>query len=72
MGERVEGTVKWFTRGTGVIEQEGGKYVPVNSSAIVGYPRKTLHQGQRVTMEVVHRRGPAGRKRQMNWRDIER
>jgi len=61
MGEKVEGTVKWFndSKGFGFIEQQGGKDVFVHFSAIQGEGRKTLHEGQRVTMEVVQaERGP--------------
>lgn len=51
----VSGTVKWFNddKGFGFIEQEGGKDVFVHFSAIVGSGgRKTLYEGQKVTMEV--------------------
>jgi CspA family cold shock protein len=61
MGEKVEGTVKWFndSKGFGFIEQQGGKDVFVHFSAIQGEGRKTLHEGQKVTMEVVQaERGP--------------
>jgi len=61
MGEQVEGTVKWFndSKGFGFIEQQDGKDVFVHFSAIQGEGRKTLHEGQRVTMEVVQaERGP--------------
>ncbi len=61
MTEQVEGTVKWFndSKGFGFIEQQDGKDVFVHFSAIVGEGRKTLHEGQRVTMEVVQaERGP--------------
>ena len=41
------------------IEQEGGKDVFVHFSAINGDGRKTLHDGQRVTMEVTQgQKGP--------------
>lgn len=54
MSNTVEGTVKWFNdeKGFGFIEQEGGKDVFVHYSAISGDGRKTLSDGQRVTMEV--------------------
>ena len=61
MSERIVGTVKWFndSKGFGFIEQEGGKDVFVHFSAIQGEGRKTLHEGQRVTMEIVQAdRGP--------------
>ena len=50
----VTGTVKWFNdeKGYGFIEQEGGKDVFVHHSAINGEGRKTLYEGQKVTMEV--------------------
>ena len=54
MSVQVEGKVKWFNdeKGFGFIEQEGGKDVFVHFSAINGNGRKTLKEGQRVTMEV--------------------
>lgn len=54
MSVQVEGKVKWFNdeKGFGFIEQEGGKDVFVHFSAINGSGRKTLKEGQRVTMEV--------------------
>ena len=53
-GELVSGTVKWFNdeKGYGFIERESGKDVFVHHSAINGTGRKTLLEGQRVTMEV--------------------
>jgi CspA family cold shock protein len=56
MADTVDGTVKWFNdeKGFGFIEQEGGKDVFVHFSAISGEDRrKTLKDGQKVTMEVV-------------------
>ena len=56
MADTVDGTVKWFNdeKGFGFIEQEGGKDVFVHFSAISGEDRrKTLQDGQKVTMEVV-------------------
>jgi CspA family cold shock protein len=61
MSEQVEGTVKWFNdeKGFGFIEQEGGKDVFVHFSAINGSGRKTLHEGQKVTMNVTQgQKGP--------------
>lgn len=61
MAERVTGTVKWFSdeKGYGFIEREGGKDVFVHHSAINGEGRKTLHEGQTVTMEVTQgQKGP--------------
>jgi len=54
MSNEVTGTVKWFNdeKGFGFIEQEGGKDVFVHHSAINGSGRKTLHEGQQVTLEV--------------------
>ncbi len=55
MAELVNGVVKWFndSKGFGFIEQEGmGKDVFVHFSAINGSGRKTLFEGQRVTMEI--------------------
>lgn len=51
---RVSGTVKWFNdeKGFGFIQQEGGKDVFVHFSAINSEGRKTLVEGQNVTMNV--------------------
>jgi len=61
MSEQVEGTVKWFNdeKGFGFIEREGGKDVFVHYSAINADGRKTLHEGQRVSMDVTEgEKGP--------------
>ena len=60
MAAQVQGKVKWFNdeKGFGFIEQDGGKDVFVHFSAIQGSGRKTLKEGQRVTMEVTS--GPKG------------
>ncbi len=61
MSDLVEGTVKWFNdeKGFGFIEQEGSKDVFVHFSAINGSGRKSLAEGQRVTMEVtMGQKGP--------------
>ncbi|KUJ75649.1 cold-shock protein [Thiomicrospira sp. XS5] len=61
MSDLVTGTVKWFNdeKGFGFIEQEGGKDVFVHFSAINGTGRKTLAEGQAVTMEVTQgQKGP--------------
>ena len=54
MSEQVDGTVKWFNdeKGFGFIEREDGKDVFVHFSVIAGDGRKTLHEGQKVTMSV--------------------
>jgi len=61
MSDTVEGTVKWFNdeKGFGFIEQQEGKDVFVHFSAINGTGRKTLREGQKVTMEVTQgQKGP--------------
>jgi len=61
MSETVEGTVKWFNdeKGFGFIEQEGGNDVFVHFSAINGSGRRSLQEGQKVTMEVTQgQKGP--------------
>ncbi|HUH37320.1 MAG TPA: cold-shock protein [Spongiibacteraceae bacterium] len=61
MSEQVTGTVKWFNdeKGFGFIEREGGKDVFVHFSAINGSGRKTLQEGQQVTMTVTQgQKGP--------------
>lgn len=54
MSDLIQGTVKWFNdeKGFGFIEQEGGKDVFVHFSAINGNGRKSLRDGQKVTMTV--------------------
>jgi CspA family cold shock protein len=54
MAALVQGKVKWFNddKGFGFIEQDGGKDVFVHFSVIQGSGRKTLSEGQSVTMEV--------------------
>ena len=61
MSNQVSGTVKWFNdeKGFGFIQREGGKDVFVHFSAILGSGRKTLIEGQQVTMDVVDgQKGP--------------
>ncbi len=61
MADVIQGTVKWFNdeKGFGFIEQESGKDVFVHFSAINGSGRKTLTEGQQVTMEVTQgQKGP--------------
>ncbi len=61
MSLQVEGKVKWFNdeKGYGFIEQDGGKDVFVHFSAINGSGRKTLKEGQKVTMQVTNgQKGP--------------
>lgn len=55
MSVRIAGKVKWFNddKGFGFIEQEDGKDVFVHFSTINGSGRKTLKEGQRVSMEVI-------------------
>jgi CspA family cold shock protein len=59
-GKLVSGTVKWFNddKGFGFISQQGGQDVFVHHSAINGIGRKSLVEGQKVTMEVTQ--GPKG------------
>ncbi|TCD47823.1 cold-shock protein [Chlorobium sp. N1] len=54
MDNQVEGTVKWFNeeKGYGFIQQGEGKDVFVHYSAINGSGRRTLIEGQKVSMEV--------------------
>jgi CspA family cold shock protein len=61
MSAQLEGTVKWFNdeKDFGFIEQEDGTYVFVHFSAINSSGRKTLTEGQRVTMKVsIGQKGP--------------
>ena len=55
MSEEIEGTVKWFNdeKGFGFVERAGGKDVFVHFSAINGSGRRSLQEGQKVTMRVV-------------------
>ncbi|WIO73995.1 cold-shock protein [Porticoccaceae bacterium LTM1] len=58
---QVTGTVKWFNdeKGFGFIAQEGGPDVFVHFSAISGSGRRSLAEGQKVTMDVVQgQKGP--------------
>ncbi len=55
MSNQITGTVKWFNdeKGYGFIGQENGKDVFVHYSSIQqSSGRKTLREGQRVTMNV--------------------
>ena len=61
MANLVQGTVKWFNdeKGFGFIAQDSGKDVFVHYSAINGNVRRSLEEGQAVTMEVVQgQKGP--------------
>ena len=61
MAEQVTGTVKWFNdeKGFGFIAQEGGKDVFVHFSAIQGSGRRSLKEGQKVTMTMTSgQKGP--------------
>lgn len=57
---QVQSMARWFNdeKDFGFIEQDSGKDVFVHFSAIQGSGRKTLKEGQRVTMEVTS--GPEG------------
>lgn len=54
MSNQVQGTVKWFNdeKGFGFIEVEGQKDVFVHFSAIQAEGRKTLVEGQNVSLEI--------------------
>lgn len=61
MSKQVVGTVKWFNdeKGFGFIEQENGGDVFVHHTGINGTGRKTLYEGQKVTMDVTQgQKGP--------------
>ncbi len=57
MSEQITGIVKWFNdeKGFGFIAQEGGKDVFVHHAAInaSGGGRRTLHEGQKVSFELI-------------------
>lgn len=50
MGDRIQGTVKWFnnTKGYGFIARDGGKDVFVHFSAIQADGFKSLNEGDKV------------------------
>lgn len=54
MSNVINGTVKWFNdeKGYGFIAQESGPDVFVHYTAINGEGRRTLSEGQAVTMTV--------------------
>ena len=61
MSDSIEGTVKWFndSKGFGFIERENGEDVFVHFTGINGEGRKTLREGQKVTMDVTDgQKGP--------------
>lgn len=51
----IDGVIKWFNekKGFGFIQREGGDDVFVHFSAIQSEGFKTLHEGDRVTFEIV-------------------
>lgn len=54
MAERIQGTVKWFSRdkGYGFIQREDGEDVFVHFSAIQAEGFRTLEEGERVEFTV--------------------
>ncbi|MGI6208782.1 MAG: cold-shock protein [Anaerolineae bacterium] len=55
MAERIEGTVKWFSRDKGygfIIPDNGGKDVFVHYSAIEGTGFRNLEENDRVEFEI--------------------
>ncbi len=55
MAERIEGTVKWFSRDKGygfIIPDNGGKDVFVHYSAIEGAGFRNLEENDRVEFEI--------------------
>ncbi len=55
MAERIEGTVKWFSRDKGygfIIPDNGGKDVFVHYSAIEGAGFRNLDENDRVEFEI--------------------
>lgn len=55
MAERIEGTVKWFSRDKGygfIIPDNGGKDVFVHYSAIDGSGFRNLEENDRVEFEI--------------------
>jgi CspA family cold shock protein len=58
----LEGTVKWFNdaKGFGFIEQDNGSDVFVHHTAIQSEGFKSLHEGTRVSFDIVDGvKGPA-------------
>ena len=60
MSDRIQGTVKWFsrTKGYGFITQPNGPDVFVHYSAIQGEGFRNLDEGQQV--EFIVQQGPKG------------
>jgi len=54
VAERIQGTVKWFSRdkGYGFIQREGGDDVFVHFSAIQSEGFRTLEEGERVEFSI--------------------
>jgi CspA family cold shock protein len=54
VAERIQGTVKWFSRdkGYGFIQREGGSDVFVHFSAIQGEGFRSLEEGDRVEFTI--------------------
>ena len=59
MAERIEGTVKWFSRDKGygfIIPDNGGKDVFVHATALESAGLRGLNEGQKVEFDVIQDR----------------